>query len=162
MSKGKKYKIPIYETVEIVNPESPYFRRQGTLCSVYKNIFTVAFHENWVHLIVCNDGCIDSDGQLEIERFDRNDILPAQNILTIDSLDAETLAKIFEREYLYETNRVVVYYKEFSRKKIEKAYYKLAANIAKGKYSSKYDEKVLVLLNEMRGYDKEEIYIDAE
>lgn len=140
--KFKWYKIPFDTEVEIINKDSRYFRRKGRLGKEEAN----------------HHGCnVRFDNGFE-DVFGWNEFLPTQNILVLDKLDAKTLSQIFNPNYLYETNRAVIYLGKFMHEDIEKVYKKLAEQLAFGKSIECCNaEYVLALLNEMLGYDTEEM-----
>lgn len=139
--KFKWYKIPLGTEVEIVNKDSRYFRRKGRLGA-----------EEPGHL-GCNvrfeDGLVDV--------FCWDELLPTQNILDLSKLNVESLAQIFNQNYLYEANRVVIYIGKFTNEDIETAYKNLVKQLASGECNCNKAEYVLALLSEMRRYDAEEI-----
>lgn len=139
--KFKWYKIPLGTEVEIVNKDSKYFRRRGMLeaeepghlrCNVY--------FENGDEDIFCWD-----------------EFLPTQNVLDLSKLKVENLSQIFNQNYLYETNRIVVYIAKFTNEDIETAYKNLVEQLASGECNCGKAEYVLALLSELRRYDAEEI-----
>lgn len=139
----KWYKIPFGVEVEVVNKNSSYFRRRGILGVGESGHF----------------GCSIQFENGDRGQFGWKEILPVQNILVLDKLDAKTLSKIFDQNYLYETNRVVVYLGNFTYEDIEQAYEELSKRLADGEYECDKAEYVLALLNEMQGYDAEEMEV---
>ena len=71
--------------------------------------------------------CYDSGG---FDCYMDYEIVPVQNIITIDNLEYESLCKIFEHDYLYETDRIIVKQKKFSFNEIKMAYVKHCNNLA--------------------------------
>lgn len=82
--------------------------------------------------------------------------LPVKNIIVLDKLDVETLLQIFDANYLYETNRVVIYLGNFTSEDVENAYKNLATQLARGEKRYAKSEYALALLDSMLGYDEEE------
>lgn len=87
--------------------------------------------------------------------------------LIIDKLDYETLSKIFYTNVLYETNHIIIKYKNFSREEIDKAleeHSKTLANIYSlspdtddlEEYILDYRGKIIDMLAEMSSYDAED------
>ena len=91
--KFKNYTIPEGTEVEIVNKNSRFFRRRGKLEAEEPGD------------LGCNVWFEDD----EYDVFCYYEFLPVQNIITLDKLEAKKLVQIFDANYLYETNRVVVY-----------------------------------------------------
>ena len=89
-------------------------------------------------------------------------VLNLQNILKITDLQPETLAQIFNQNYLYETNRVIIYFRKFSYEEVENAYEELARKHADGEGRCDNAEYVLALLDSMLGYDEEEFETPIE
>ena len=139
--KFKWYEIPIGTEVEIVSKDSRYFRRRGILGA-----------EDPGHI-----GCGIRFENGDRDMFCWDEFLPVQNILVLDKLDAESLSKIFNQNYLYETNRIVIYLGKFTNEDIETAYKDLAEQLASGECKCPKAEYALALLNEMQGYDAKEI-----
>lgn len=137
--KFKNYTIPEGTEVEIVNKNSRFFRRRGKLEAEEPGD------------LGCNVWFEDD----EYDVFCYYEFLPVQNIITLDKLEAKKLVQIFDANYLYETNRVVVYIGNFTTEDIEKEYKNIAAQLAKGEPICEKIEYVLALLNSMRGYDEE-------
>lgn len=111
----KRYKIPIGTRVEIVSKNCKYNGKLGTLegkKSHHLDIYKVLF---------------DND---ESDYFRKYEIIPAQNIITIDNLDYETLTQIFNIRCLYETDIIIVKQKRFSFDEIEEAYIKHCNDLA--------------------------------
>lgn len=144
--KFKWYEIPYGEEVEIVNKDSRHFRKRGIVETS------------------------DPDGIGCSIRFDNNEydmlcweeIIPVQNILKITDLQPETLAQIFNQNYLYETNRVIISFRKFSCEEVENAYEELARKLADGEGRCDNAEYVLALLDSMLGYDEEEFETPIE
>lgn len=141
--KFERYKIHEDTEIEIINKDSRYFRKSGKLGA-----------ENPGHL-----GCNVEFENGEFDTFCWDEFLPVQNILALDDLKIETLSKVFDQNYLYETNRVVVYLGKFTTEDIEMAYKELAKQLYMGECGCPKAEYVLALLNEMRGYDADDLEI---
>ena len=137
----KWYEIPFGTEVEIVNKDSRYFRRKGILASPAPG--------GAGYCIALENGDADF--------FCDDEFLPVQNILVLDKLEVETLSQIFNQNYLYETNRVVVYLEKFTNEDMEQAYKNLAEQFASGECKCDKAEYVLALLSEMQKYDAEAI-----
>lgn len=101
-------------------------------------------------------GCTIDFGNKTVESFGRNEFLPVKNILKIPNLLPETLSQIFDPNYLYETNKVVVYLGNFTYEEVGDTYKELARNLADGNRVCDKAEYVLALLDNMCGYDEEE------
>ena len=139
----KRYKIPYGTDVEIINKNSKYFRKTGTLAKYVPedNEFMVVFEDD------------NSDPFCKFFRCE--EVLPVQNILKITDLQLKTLAQVFDQDYLYETNKVVVYLKRFTHEEVENAYREITED-----YTEYYmNGQVLVLLESMLGYDDDELDI---
>lgn len=72
----------------------------------------------------------------------------------LDELSVETLSQIFNPEYLYETNKIVVYLGKLTQDDVEKSYQELVTMLADGSSRCDKSEYVLALLNDMSGYDE--------
>lgn len=111
----KRYKIPVGTRVEIISKNCKYNGKIGTLeakKSHHLDIYKVLF---------------DND---ESDYFRKCEIIPAQNIITIDNLDYETLTQVFDIRCLYETDIIIVKQKRFSFDEIEGAYVKHCNDLA--------------------------------
>lgn len=75
------------------------------------------------HMVYFNNG--------EFDIFMDNEFMPVQNILTIDNLDYETLCKVFDHNYIYDTDRILVKQKKFTYEEIETALEKYTTLLAK-------------------------------
>ena len=140
---GKRYKIPYGTEVEIVNKNSRYFRKTGTLVNYTPedNEYMVVFE--------------DKNGDSFCEFFRREEVLPVQNILKITDLQKKTLAEVFDPNYLYETNKVVVYLGDFTYEEVENAYRGITEDFTEYYMTG----QVLILLESMLGYDEDEFDI---
>lgn len=122
----KKYEIPIGTKVEIISEDSRFNGRIGTLGA--KDPSGMPAYNIW----------FDND---EFDCFMDDEFLPMQNIITIDKLDYETLGKVFEHDYIYETDRIVIKQKKFTHEEMQKALLDftnmLSAEFEKEKYKSK-------------------------
>jgi len=112
----RKYEIPLGTKVEIISEGNIRNGRIGIL------------------------GAKDPDGLLAHKvRFDNgvcgyfmdNEFIPIQNIITIDNLKYETLCKVFDHNYIYETDRIIVKQKKFTEEEIETALEKYTELLAK-------------------------------
>lgn len=112
----KKYKIPIGTKVEIITENDRFNGLIGTLGA------------KTTDGLPAYKVCYDSGG---FDCYMDYEIVPLQNIITIDNLEYETLCKIFEHDYLYETDRIIVKQKKFSEDEIETALEKYTGSIAK-------------------------------
>lgn len=112
----RRYEIPLGTKVEIISDESPYNSRIGTLG--VKNVET---------LPVCHIYFEDK----EFDYFGDDEFIPVQNIIIIDNLDYETLCKVFEHNYIYDTDRIIVKQKRFAEAQIEAALEQYSALLAK-------------------------------
>lgn len=141
----KKYEIPIGTKVEIISEDSRYNGRIGTLGA--KDPSGMPAHNIW----------FDND---EFDCFMDDEFLPMQNIITIDKLDYETLGKVFEHDYIYETDRIIIKKKCFSFDEIEKAYVKHCNDLAawangtyiiseEDDFDTEHRDKVIGLLGSM-------------
>lgn len=139
--KFKRYKIPYGTEVEIINKDSRYFMRKGVLVTTTP--------EETRYMI--------DFGNKTVESFGWNEFLPVKNILKIPNLSPETLSQIFDPNYLYETNKVVVYLGNFTYEEVGEAYKELARNLVDGNRVCDKAEYVLALLDNMCGYDEEEL-----
>lgn len=123
------YEIPVGTKVEIISEGSRYNGRIGTLGAGDPS--GMPAHNVW----------FDND---EFDCFMDYEFLPVQNIITIDNLEYETLCKIFEHDYLYETDRIVVKQKKFSEEEIETALAKYTGQLSKAfSVDSDIDEFIL-------------------
>lgn len=153
----KKFEIPDETAVEIVNRDSPYYGMPGLLLGT--TVHGMEAHYD-VQLYYDDEDC---------ECFKDDELLPIQNIITIDNLEYETLAKIFEHNCIYDTDRVIVKQKKFAEDEIEAALKKhsqILAQIHDG--SIDFGEegitlnnrgRVIDLLEDMLGDDYDEINI---
>lgn len=140
MKKFKRYEIPIGTEVEVINKDSNYFRRRGKLGA--QDPYGL--------------GCNIWFENGEYDAFCWDEFLPVKNIIVLDKLDVETLHQIFDTNYLYETNRVVIYLGNFTSEDVENAYKNLATQLARGEKRCSKSEYALALLDSMLGYDEEE------
>lgn len=151
----RKYKIPIGTKVEIISNCS-YNGKIGKLGA--KDPDGLSAYNVWF-----DDETFDC--------FMDDEFLPIQNILTIDNLEYETLCKVFDHNYIYETDRIIVKQKKFTYEEIETALEEYAALLAKifSKDADFGEEgvclnnrgKVLELLNLMADDDYEKYHNTA-
>lgn len=102
----RRYEIPLGTKVEIISEDNSYNNRIGTLGA--KDPDGLPAHNVWF-----DDGTFDC--------FMDDEFIPIQNIITIDSLKYETLCKVFDHNYIYETDRIIVKQKKFKYEEIETA-----------------------------------------
>ena len=142
--------MPLHTKVEIISEDSIYNGKIGTLGAKDPDGLPA-------HKVVFDNG--------EFDIFMENEFMPIQNIITIDNLEYETLCKVFNHNYIYETDRIIVKQKKFTYEEIETALEKYTALLAKI-YSKDADfgeegiclndrGKVLELLNLMADDDHE-------
>lgn len=112
----QKYKIPLRTKVEIISEECVYNGRIGTLGAKDPDGLSA-------HKIRFGNG--------EFDVFMDDEVVPVQNILTIDNLDYETLCKVFDHNYIYDTDRIIVKQKKFTYEEIETALEEYTALLAK-------------------------------
>lgn len=140
----KNYEIPLRTKVEIISEDSIYNGRFGTLGA--KDTDGLSAHK-----------VIFENGEFDI--FMDGEIIPVQNIITIDNLEYGTLCKVFYHEHLYETDRVIVKQKKFTYDDIQGALLKvmnvLSEEFEEGKYKDKCG-KVIDLLISMISYDEDD------
>ena len=141
----KKYKIPLGTRVEIIS-ESNYNGKIGT--SGAREPSGIGAHN--VHF---------SRAEFDFNTFMDDEIVPVQNIITIDNLEYGTLCEVFNHEHIYETDRVVVKQKKFTYDDIQLALLKvmnvLSEEFEEGKYKDKCG-KVIDLLISMISYDEDD------
>lgn len=113
----QKYKIPLGTKVEIVSKCS-YNGRIGKLGA--KETGGLDAHNVYF-----------SNAEFDFNTFMDDEIVPVQNILTIDNLDYETLCKVFDHNYIYDTDRILVKQKKFTYEEIETALEKYTTLLAK-------------------------------
>jgi len=113
----KRYKIPLGTKVEIISG-----------CSDNGRIGTLGAKET---------GGLDahnvyfSKAEFDFNTFMDDEIVPVQNIITIADLEYETLKQVFDHNYIYETDRIIVKQKRFVEVQIETALEKYSALLAK-------------------------------
>ncbi len=112
----REYEIPLGSKVEIVSESSSYNGKIGTLGE--KNVESLPT-------------CIVYFADKDFDYFDNDEIVPVQNIITIDNLEYETLCKVFDHNYIYETDRIIVKQKKFTEEEIETALEEYTALLAK-------------------------------
>lgn len=111
----KRYHIPFGTKVEIISESHYYNGRTGTLGAKYPgglDAHNVYFSED------------------EFNTFMDDEIVPLQNIITIDNLDYGTLKQVFNTLCFYETDIIIVKQRKFSLEEIEKAYIKHCNDLA--------------------------------
>lgn len=140
----RRYKFPLRTKVEIISEDSIYNGRIGTLGAKDPDglpAHTVRF---------AND---------EFATFMDDEIIPVQNIITIDNLEYETICEVFNHEHLYETDRVIVKQRKFTYEDIHVALLKvmniLSEEFEEGKYKDKCG-KVIDLLVYMLSCDEDD------
>lgn len=95
----------------------------------------------------------------EFDIFMDDEFIPIQNVLTIDNLEYETLCKVFDHNYIYETDRIIVKQRKFTYESLQGALLKvmniLSEEFEEGKYKDKCG-KVIDLLLSMISYDEDD------
>lgn len=114
--KKRKYEIPLHTKVEIISEGNSYNGRIGTLGA--KDPDGLPAYNVW----------FDDE---EFDCFMDDEFIPVQNIITIDNLKYETLCKVFDHNYIYETDRIIVKQKKFTYEEIETALEEYTALLAK-------------------------------
>lgn len=141
----KKYKIPFGTRVEIIS-ESNYNGKIGTLGA--REPSGIGAHN--VHF---------SRAEFDFNTFMDDEIVPVQNIITIDNLEYGTLYEVFNHEHIYETDRVIVKQKKFAYECVQEALLKvmtiLSGEFEEGKYKDKCG-KVIDLLVYMLSCDEDD------
>ena len=123
----QKYKIPVRTKVEIISQGYSCNGKIGTLGAKDPNGLDA--HNVWF-----DDG--------EFDCFMDDEFIPVQNILLVDNLDYETLCKIYDHSYLYETDRIIIKQKRFTKEEIEAALEKYTGQLEKAFSSDpEIDEK---------------------
>ncbi len=112
----RKYEIPLGTKVEIISEGIMHNGRIGILSA--KDSDGLPAYNVWF-----NDD--------EFDCFMDDEFIPVQNIITIDNLGYETLCKVFDHSYIYETDRIIVKQKKFTEEEIETALEKYTALLAK-------------------------------
>lgn len=105
MAVEKRYKIPLGTEVEIISGCSDN-GRIGTFGA--REPSGIGAHN--VHF---------SRAEYDFNTFMDDEIVPVQNIITIDNLEYETLCEVFNHEHIYETDRIIVKQKRFTYEEIE-------------------------------------------
>lgn len=140
----KKYEIPLGTKVEIISEGSNYNGKIGTLG--VKNVESLPI-------------CIVYFADKDFDYFNDDEIVPVKNIITIDNLEYETLCKVFDHSYIYETDRIIVKQKKFTEECIQEALLRimkmLSGEFAEGKYKDKCG-KVIDLLVYMLSCDEDD------
>lgn len=139
----KRYKIALGTKVEIVSE----CRDKGRI-----GILGVKDPDGLpAHKVVFDNGDFDV--------FMDDEFVPVQNIISIDNLEYETLCKIFNHDYIYETDRIIVKQKKFTYECVQEALLKvmkaLTDEFAEGRYKGKCG-KVIDLLVYMLSCDKDD------
>lgn len=111
----QKYIIPFDTKVEIIS-KGGYNGRIGTLGAKYPG--NLQAHNVY----------FDKE---EFATFMDDEFVPVQNIITIDNLEYETLSKVFDHNYIYDTDRIIVRQKKFTYEEIETALEEYTALLAK-------------------------------
>ena len=138
------YEIPIGTKVEIISEGSRYNGRIGTLGA--SDPSGMPDHNVW----------FDND---EFDCFMDDEFLPVQNIITIDNLEYETLSRVFNHNYIYETDRIIVKQKQFTHEEMKEALSKfisfLSDEFEKEEYKSNCG-KIIDLLVYMLSCDEDD------
>ena len=113
----RKYEIPLDTKVEIISRCS-YNGKIGTLGA--KETGGLDAHNVYF-----------SRDEFDFSTFMDDEFVPVQNILTIDDLEYETLCKVFDHNYIYETDRIIIKQKKFTYEEIETALEEYTALLAK-------------------------------
>lgn len=141
----QKYKTPLGTKVEIVSQGCSYNGKIGTLGAKYPDGLDA-------HNVRFDDG--------EFNTFMDDEIVPVQNIITIENLDYENLKQVFDRQCFYETDIIIVKQKKFSFEEIEEAYVKHCNDLAawangtyvigeEEDYDTEHRENIIGLLGRM-------------
>lgn len=140
----RRYKIPLRTKVEIISEDSIYNGRIGTLGAKDPDGLLA-------HKVIFDNG--------EFDIFMDDEIVPVQNIITIDNLEYGTLYEVFNHEHIYETDRVIVKQKKFAYECVQEALLKvmtiLSGEFEEGKYKDKCG-KVIDLLVYMLSCDEDD------
>jgi len=140
----RKYEIPLGTKVEIISEGNTHNGRIGILGA--KDPDGLPAYNVWF-----NDD--------EFDCFMDDEFIPVQNIITIDNLEYETLCKVFDHNYIYETDRIIVKQKKFTEECIQEALLRimkmLSGEFAEGKYKDKCG-KVIELLVYMLSCDEDD------
>lgn len=140
----RKYKIPLGTKVEIVSK-----------CSDNGRIGELGAKET---------GGLDahnvyfSNAEFDFNTFMDDEIVPVQNIITIDNLEYETLCKVFDHNYIYETDRIIVKQKKFTYECVQEALLKVMKKLSEEFAERKYKDKcgkVIDLLISILSYDED-------
>lgn len=141
----KRYKIPLRTKVEIIS-ESSYNGKIGTLGAEEPS--GIGAHN--VHF---------SRREFDFNTFMDDEIVPVQNIITVDNLEYETLCEVFNHEHIYETDRIIVKQKKFTYENVQEALLKvmkiLSGEFKERKYKNKCG-KVIDLLVYMLSCDEDD------
>ena len=141
----RKYEIPLDTKVEIISRCS-YNGKIGTLGA--KETGGLDAHNVYF-----------SRDEFDFSTFMDDEFVPVQNILTIDDLEYETLCKVFDHNYIYETDKIIVKQKKFTYEYVQKALLELMKMLtdefAEGKYKDKCG-KVIDLLVYMLSCDEDD------
>lgn len=142
--KKRKYEIPLHTKVEIISEGNNYNGRIGTLGA--KDPDGLSAHK----VTFAND---------KFDIFMDNEFIPIQNFITIDNLEYETLCKVFDHNYIYDTERIIVKQKKFSYENVQGALLKVmnifSEEFEEGKYKDKCG-KVIDLLISIISYDEDD------
>lgn len=111
----KKYEIPFGTKVEIISDDYNYNGRTGTLASKIPGKIST-YKVFW--------------DEVRFNCFMDDEIVPVQNIITIDNLEYGTLKQVFNTQCFYETDIIIVKQKKFSFEQIEEAYVKHCNDLA--------------------------------
>lgn len=102
----RRYEIPLGTKVEIIADGYSDNGRIGTLGA--KDPDGLPAHNVWF-----------DNGEYDV--FMDDEFVAVQNIITIDNLKYETLCKVFDHNYIYDTDRIIVKQKKFTYEEIETA-----------------------------------------
>lgn len=143
MSK-RRYEIPLGTKVEIIADGYSDNGRIGTLGA--KDPDGLSAHNVWF-----------DNGEYDV--FMDDEFVAVQNIIVIDDLEYETLCKVFDHDYIYETDRIIVKQKKFTYENVQEALLKvmniLSEEFEEGKYKDKCG-KVIDLLVYMLSCDEDD------
>ncbi len=112
----RKYQILLGTKVEIISEGNKHNGKIGILGAKDPSGLPA-------HKVQFGDGDYDC--------FMDDEFISLQNIITIDDLKYETLCKVFDHSYIYETDRIIVKQKKFTEEEIETALERYTALLAK-------------------------------
>lgn len=111
----KRYEIPFGTKVEIISDNYNYNGRTGILASKIQGKLST-------YKVFLDE--------VRLNYFMENEIVPVENIITIDNLEYGTLKQVFNTRCFYETDIIIVKQKKFSFEQIEDAYVKHCNDLA--------------------------------